>query len=61
MWPGERADGRISIERTARIERLYVVSPTIDYRPNGTSAIAFVLKGRARASIFREAAFLTVV
>jgi hypothetical protein len=28
-----------------------LVSPTIDYRPDGTSAIAFVLKGRARVEL----------
>lgn len=28
-----------------------LVSPTVDYRPDGTSAIAFVLKGRARVDL----------
>lgn len=28
-----------------------LVAPTVDYRPNGTSAIAFVLKGRARVDL----------
>ena len=28
-----------------------LVSPTVDYRPDGTSAIAFVLKGRARVDV----------
>ena len=28
-----------------------LVSPTVDYRPAGTSAIAFALKGRARVDV----------
>ena len=28
-----------------------LVSPTVDYRPDGTSAIAFVLKGRPRVDL----------